>query len=473
MKTNLTFLAACLAGLASLAGGAQPVGATPPASAASASTSSTGDLDHASTVLARRFGDGSALRTPYKPRLSQAERVAGLSRIWSVARAGFAWFDHAPALDWDRAYLEALPRVIAARDTDAYYRELVRFTALLQDGHSNAYMPEQVAPRWHARPGLRTQLVDGHVLVTRLMDATLAARGVRIGDELLAIAGVAVKTYAAARVAPFQSSSTPQDLAVRTYEYALLSGDEKHAVRLELAHADGSRLRVDAKRRLARWPGGAAAQSFELRPDGVAVIRASEFEDSAAPDLFEQHIDEVMSAKALVIDLRHNGGGDSRMGLRILAWLQDAPLPSMRSRVRVDTPFMQAVAQDGSWPLWQAQDDEPVVLPHAQTFRGPVAMLVDAGTFSAGEDTAAAFRWMHRGPMLGTPTGGSTGQPLRFALPGGGQARICVKRDTYPDGSDFVGKGVQPDVVVPLGVDDLRSGADPVMARAVAALLAK
>ena len=423
-------------------------------------------------ALARRFGDGSALLTPYRPRLSEAERVAGLSRIWSVARDGFVWFDHVPALDWDRAYLDALPRVIAARDTDAYYRELVRFTALLQDGHSNAYPPEALQSRWYARPGLRTQLVEGRVVVTRVLDASLSARGLRVGDELLAIDGVPVKRYAAGRVAPFQSSSTPQDRDVRSYEYLLLGGDAARAAHLELAHADGTRLRLDARRRLAPWADPRPPQAFELRDDGVAVIRASEFEDDAAPALFEQHVDEVMAAKALVIDLRHNGGGSSEFGWRLLAWLQDGALPAMRSRTRSETALTQVRSEGAFWPIWLPEADDAIVLPHARTFRGPVAMLVDAATFSAGEDTAATFKWMRRGPVVGMPTGGSTGQPLRFALPGGGTARICIKRDSYPDGSDFVGQGVQPDVQVPLRVDDVRAGRDAAMARAVALLLA-
>ena len=39
-------------------------------------------------------------------------------------------------------------------------------------------------------------------------------------------------------------------------------------------------------------------------------------------------------------------------------------------------------------------------------------------------------------------------------LPGGGRARICTKRDTYPDGREFVGFGIQPDFKVEQTIDD-------------------
>jgi len=75
----------------------------------------------------------------------------------------------------------------------------------------------------------------------------------------------------------------------------------------------------------------------------------------------------------------------------------------------------------------------------AKLFRKPVAVLVGPRTFSAAEDFTAAFRNMRRGPIVAEPTGGSTGQPLFFDLPGGGAARVCTKRDTFPDGREFVG----------------------------------
>jgi len=78
-----------------------------------------------------------------------------------------------------------------------------------------------------------------------------------------------------------------------------------------------------------------------------------------------------------------------------------------------------------------------------------------------------SFDNLKRGLLIGSPTAGSTGQPMTLRLPGGGTARICVKRDTYPDGREFVGVGIAPQKRVDLTVDDLRSGRDPVLERAI------
>ena len=74
---------------------------------------------------------------------------------------------------------------------------------------------------------------------------------------------------------------------------------------------------------------------------------------------------------------------------------------------------------------------------------------------------------MQRGKIVGEATGGSTGQPLIVSLPGGLSARICTKRDTYADGREFVGVGVQPQVVVRPSVADYRAGRDTVLEAAL------
>jgi len=96
-----------------------------------------------------------------------------------------------------------------------------------------------------------------------------------------------------------------------------------------------------------------------------------------------------------------------------------------------------------------------------------VVVLTSAHTYSAAEDFAVVFDAMKRGKIVGEPSGGSTGQPLVIALPGGGSARICTKHDRYPDGKEFVGVGIQPDIVVRPTVADFRAGRDTVLDAAI------
>ena len=62
------------------------------------------------------------------------------------------------------------------------------------------------------------------------------------------------------------------------------------------------------------------------------------------------------------------------------------------------------------------------------------------------------------------------GQPMLFELPGGGSARVCTQKDTYPSGKEFVGYGVQPDIAVKKTLEDYLEGNDPVLKKAIAHL---
>jgi carboxyl-terminal processing protease len=280
-----------------------------------------------------RSGTAAVLASPYHETLPVEERIAGLSRIWAAARDGFVWFDHVPDLNWDRAYLDAIPRVIATEATEAYYRELMRFIALLRDAHSNVYAPKELAARFYSRPGVRTAKIQGCVLVMEVIDRDLSQQGLRVGDEILSIDGIDVERYAQDHVAPYQSSSTSQDLEIRTYSYALLSGPAELPVQCGVRDQQG-RQRILRAPRSDYQSAVRARESFALRTDGIAVLTASQFENRAAAALLDEHMPEVMSAKGLIVDLRGNGGGSSNFGLQLLSHLTEAPLPSMTSMYR-------------------------------------------------------------------------------------------------------------------------------------------
>lgn len=417
----------------------------------------------------RAQGDG-AIATPWRERLPAAERVAGLSLFWAEARQGFAWFDHVPALDWNRTYLEFLPKVMAADTTAQYYRVMMQLAALLQDGHTNVAPPVQLSRQMFSSPPMVTEPVEDRVIV-RAVRSALLRRQVRVGDEITAIDGVPVREYAERNVAPYVSSSTPQDRQLRMYGYQLLAGDASRPLTLRLGDASGAEREVTISR--ADYPDTEASSPVEFRllPGNIAYLAVHHFESDDGVKALDAALPRIMAAAGLVIDVRRNGGGSSAPGYKVLSYLTRSPLPSLRSYVRAATANMRPTRADviGWQPL---PDSPPTLQPRQRVYEGPVAVLAGPATFSAAEDFLATWQLMGRGPTVGMRTGGSTGQPLSFGLPGGGTARICTKRDTYADGSTFVGKGIAPTIEVPETVAAIRAGRDVQLARAVAALQA-
>jgi C-terminal processing protease CtpA/Prc len=412
----------------------------------------------------------TAIVTPSPADLDEAHRIAGLSLFWSEARYNFAYFDHVPDLDWNQAYLDFLPRVIAAESLHDYYDVLMRFAPLLRDGHTNIYPPEALSDEFYAKPAVGTSLVEGRVLITDLNSARVKASGLKIGDEIDAIDGVEVHQYAKERVEPYVSSSTQQDRFVRMYNYQLLRGDHRQPVVLTVDDAPGRQRRVMLSREADPQAIRSPNVEWRMLDGGIAYLAVNELEDGAGAEAFAKHLPEILKARGLILDVRRNGGGSTNYGLDILSYLSDRPIPQGQAHSLDYVPTYRA--RGGPNTRWKRLGDgrDGYSNPRVAHYAGPVEVLIGPETFSAGEDFVLSFDAMKRGQLIGEPSGGSTGQPLQFALPGGGSARVCTLRYSYPDGREFVGKGIAPDIAVAPTVMAIRAGRDLVLERAVTTL---
>jgi len=411
--------------------------------------------------------DDPAIATPYKPVLTEDEKVAGLSKFWSEAQFNFPFFSRVPDLDWDREYTEYLPQVRAAQTTADYYGVMMRFAALLRDGHTNVFPPQELNT-FYGVVALGKQLVEGKVLVTGVYDPALAARGIRVGEEILAIDGQPVREYAEGSVAPYLSSSTPQDRNNRVYGQVLTIGPANVPVRLSFQDESLKTFSVSVQRHCEPsskcvWPLGDRVQ-FKMLPGNIAYLAVNEFEDDLGAKAMRDNFPTIAQAKALIVDVRKNGGGSSNFGFEILSMLTDKPFQSSSEKMLDYKPTYRAW---GHVPGWWRIPPEEVSPDPGHYYSKPVIVLTSAATFSAAEDFVVAFDAMHRGTLVGETAAGSTGQPLMFKLPGGGSARICTKDDSYPDGRVFEGVGVPPQVEVSPTVSDIRQGIDSALQRAI------
>jgi carboxyl-terminal processing protease len=409
----------------------------------------------------KRWGD-AAFAVPNAPNITDEDKLAGLSELWAQAKFGFANFWHVPQLNWDQTYRDFIPLVLATRSTEDYYRVLERFYALLRDGHSNVYSPDQMNGNL-SRLDLRTRLVDGHLLLIGSRNPNADLQGLHPGDEIVTINGESAVAWAERNVEPFVSASSQQDLETRTFEYVPFLAPIGTHFTLGIETPGGKReTHIFTVGKSSS--GEKALFEFRMLPGGVAYVALNGFDNDTAAKEWDKHWPEIQQAKSLVLDLRENGGGDDSVGFHILASLiaRDTQEELSRSTKWIATYRAWGAAETPlRFPVDMISPDP------ARHFAGPVAMLTSPRTFSAGEDMAVVFAQAHRGVLVGEPTGGSSGQPLTFKLPGGGMARICTKHDSFADGREFVGIGVKPDVPVHLARNDIMVGRDQVLESAI------
>ncbi len=405
---------------------------------------------------------GEAFQTKFAKNLSSAEKAAGLSKLWAEVKFNFVNFHLVPDLDWDAEYVKCMSQVLESESTLEYYRLLERLVAQLKDAHTNVYLPGRLHTEFNARPALRTRLIEDRVIVVSVLDSELSDAGIKVGQEVLKVDGQPVKDYAEQEVKPYMAASTPQDLATRTYESSLLRGSLDKQIELELMSLDGTPFTRTIDRtstnRIASYLNRSAPFSFDMLDDNIAYVRLTSFGSAKAAKAFGNAFDKIEKADGLIIDLRENGGGSSSVGWGILGYLTDKPFQTTRWHTLQYRPTHRAWNRQSLSEFGSAAGSFAQIAP--QHYRKPVSMLIGPRTFSAAEDMAAAYDMLERGKLIGQPTGGSTGQPLMFPLPGGGRARVCTKHDSYADGTQFVGKGIQPDILVEPRVQDIIDGVD-------------
>ena len=421
--------------------------------------------------MQKALWDNAAMNTPFRENLSEDEKIAGLSRFWSETKFNFANFDLVPEVNWDSLYLSYLAKVRKTASTLEYYRVLMEFCAQLKDGHTNVTPPQALTDEFYSRPLIRTRLIEGRVIVLRVQDEALQREGIQPGLEILEINKMPVRQYAEQHVMPFQSASTKQDMEVRGYEYALLSGSSKEPLELLFQDSNGQTFRkvlprVTPKER-EKFLQATPPLEFARLPGNIAYVALNTFNDQAVVKQFEASYAEIEKTDGLILDVRNNGGGNSGNGYAILAYLTDKSFKTSQWKTRNYRPSYRAWQRPAEWYSEPAGEYSA---KGTKLYTKPVLVLISPRTYSAAEDFAVAFDSMKRGRMIGETTGGSTGQPLSFTLPGQGSARVCTKRDAYPNGKEFIGVGIQPDIAVLPTVQDFRNGRDTILEAALVEL---
>ena len=92
---------------------------------------------------------------------------------------------------------------------------------------------------------------------------------------------------------------------------------------------------------------------------------------------------------------------------------------------------------------------------------------MDGGCISACEDFVEPSKDSGRAILIGETTQGSFVLPIIYDFHNGMSLRIAAKRNYFPDGSEFEGVGIKPDVEVHTTIEGLRNGRDPVLEKAL------
>lgn len=221
----------------------------------------------------------------------------------------------------------------------------------------------------------------------------------------------------------------------------LLNASDPYALYLDAeAYGDGNALADDGEATSpvrSRLVGTTGIVTMDVLMPGVAEDLAAQIEALRAK-----------GAQGFVLDLRSNPGGSLREAVLVASLFLDGGT------------VVEVIHADGSSERIAATPGDVVVTE-------PLVVLVSSDTGSAAEALAAALQDHRRALLVGSVTAGRGGVQVVKTLSFGGAVVYATSMFRTPDGYVVEGRGIAPDLVVPMD-STLRSD-DPIADAQVAA----
>ena len=384
-----------------------------------------------------------------KNNLTPYQKAAIATRFASEVKYNFAGYGKF-SQNYDSICRAELPNLVNTQTDEEFSGKLQLFANLLKDGHTTIGFNADVtyAPISHKRIGDK-------VFVTEVFSDEYTQKGVCRGTEIVAIDDIPVIEYGNQYVAPYIPSSTPQWSATYPFNSVnLTKGYRGVPVKLTFKNSNGNTFDITDNR---QSPWGIVnpdmSIKFDSLPGNLGLLRipsfqADYFDVKAFSNLFDQ---KIVQTDGLIIDIRDNTGGNSQVGQFIMMLLATDTIP----QASWETPKYEATfaSWGKKWECKTVASDSIVpfclLYPNeVKKYDKPIVLLINGATFSAAEDFAVLFKNAKRGKVVGTPTGGSSGNPIVIDLGWGYYGRICTRHEKLADGTEFIGVGIQPDVVV-------------------------
>jgi carboxyl-terminal processing protease len=187
-------------------------------------------------------------------------------------------------------------------------------------------------------------------------------------------------------------------------------------------------------------------------------VRFNIFTPEVAAQFARALKEELKGARALVIDLRENGGGETQSMADLASTLLPAGLSLGRFTDRTGAVWLEPYTRAA---LVSTAD-------RFERFGRPVVLLTGARTASAAEVFAATLRETNRASVIGEATCGCVlGIRRRHRLPDGGVLDVSEMDYHTAAGTRLEGAGLRPDITVEPTREDLRHRRDRALERAL------
>ena len=246
---------------------------------------------------------------------------------------------------------------------------------------------------------------SGFLIVDVVPGGPAQEAGIQIKDLLIRVEDTDIRSLTAAEVRE------------------LVKGEEGTSVSLTFFR-QGTHETIYVQRRKVETP----VATFEMLDGNIGLVTIENFDERCAEESIEA-IETLLKngAEKLIFDVRHNPGGFASELVELLDYL----LP--------EGELFRTVRYDGK---------EHVDQSDADCLEIPMAVLVNASSYSAAEFFAAALREYEAAVVVGEQTVGKGYFQTTYQLSDGSAVALSIGKYFTPKGVSLAETGVTPDVVV-------------------------
>lgn len=423
------------------------------------------------------------------------DRIYTLSHLWKEAEYNYAFWAKYPDIDWNGEYKRFLPLVMSAKDDFEFYCLLMKFYALLRDGHTCVTMPYELLSGRSVPFGVTR--ADGKFLLSAAPEERL------LFAEITHIQGLPITEYIEKYVYPFYWHELPETLfsCFDCIECSLMFNFDTDELISVVTDKGELTFKLNELRELvfadlSVKPPEPLLEHYRsdnliisVTEDNLAIIELLDFHRAEIVNEFKENIGLLEKCTGYIIDVRGNSGGMGDPPLEIAKYFisgkfpvkSDPKTPAHSAKYHALEPYIDRDNPDlsDSWQLKIYEiathtyydrledngesggfidfDSQPTILSV------PAVILANHGTACAAEVFVSYFKMSDRAKVVGTTTYGSGAEAMIRELPLGGTMYLATTWSKLVDGSEFVNVGIAPDIPVEKTADDLKNRTDVIL----------
>lgn len=344
-----------------------------------------------------RFERLSALPLRCSESADVGSALQNFDSLWQTFREHYAFFETRD-IDWNALRAEFRPRIREDMGEVELYRVLQDMLARLDDGHVKLDAPDEVkAALASSAPAPDTPAGPSRFELGQQAQAAILARYVEQAH-----------THNAGAVRWGRMS---EDVGYVQVNHMLLLADY------------GVDPQLDMRAFVPQYFERAEQRPYQYRDEVVGARR-----------VIADIVDALKDTRAIILDLRFNGGGKDEAALEFLRPFVRTPLYAFSKQAREGSGF---------GPIQRIE-----LRPIAPTFDGQLFVLTSGRTASAAEIAVLASRQIPNSLRVGDTTQGIFSDTLDKTLPNGWEYTLSNELYTAPAGEVFEGVGIPPDVLI-------------------------